>query len=855
VRKLSQKYLVALTLCFLMLLSMSFTPSFAEPQKSGPEVIFEVHGVEVVRAPATEVPLSIRAIHNCQGEDELILNNLKILGKDGAEIKAFTVGCSLKGVGKQIAHLKALEEELKISKDKRRIKKVYEEAIGISEKIRPEVFSLGTILNLEDIQPSLTVGDKVPITVKATFGHNGVTIEPTETLVINYAAALPILDGWSPGDGHVHSGYSRWDLAYRLGAIEGPSVLEQAVAASNSGLSWIIMTDHEDMMSGTDWDSEREDCIFAETAIGNCMCGEELGSVWPLISRGHYLAYDISSYIDSDSSCRDMVDQVNAQGGIGTIAHPHVDTFGDFFSWADWSVTGYQGLELINGGKVSSETVAKWDELLMSNNHIIGLANSDAHWQEDIGKGITYCYAGAFPTHEAIYNALRKGRAVASTGPLVVFKIGEKMIGDTVTLSKPENVTLGIQWNSTREFGKMKQIDIYANGVSAPVKTLTGRTIRTYSGSTSVSLPVNQSGYFRVVGRSKSGKLSFYAYTNPIWIEIRRVGETPICTNPAKQWDPEIWGDKIVWMDDRNSGWDIFDIYMYDLSLWKETSICTNPAAQWYPHIYMNKIVYTDHRNSWTYGDIFLYNLTTGQESQVTTSIPPEGQQLMIGGLDIYGDKIVWSRQAWDLVNRVYINRGDVFMYDLSTGIETQITFSGSSDTGNGIPSIYGDRIVWVNAKWDEESQLWTYKLHLYEISSATLTQLPISSTAKPLGRVDIYENKVVYTDYRNGNSDVYMYDLSTNTEVPIAIAPSEQSSPRIYGDKIVWQDNRNETGGVSPGNYDIYMYNLTTGQESQITTNLAGQFQPAIYGNNIVWMDGRNGNNDIYMCSLDIIP
>ncbi len=106
--------------------------------------------------------------------------------------------------------------------------------------------------------------------------------------------------------------------------------------------------------------------------------------------------------------------------------------------------------------------------------------------------------------------------------------------------------------------------------------------------------------------------------------------------------------------------------------------------------------------------------------------------------------------------------------------------------------------------------------------------------------------NVVVWEDYRNGDGDVYIYDLSTETETRITADAHDQLRPVVSGNTIVWHDNRN-------GNWDIYTYDISSGTETQITTDVNDQFYAAISGNNIVWEDNRNGatNWEIYAYDL----
>ena len=85
---------------------------------------------------------------------------------------------------------------------------------------------------------------------------------------------------------------------------------------------------------------------------------------------------------------------------------------------------------------------------------------------------------------------------------------------------------------------------------------------------------------------------------NIIWIDARSGGEQiylyDIITGQEKQittaqslkLSPVIHQDRIVWIDSR-SGEDKWDLYLYNLTTGEETAICSNPARQAQPWIYL----------------------------------------------------------------------------------------------------------------------------------------------------------------------------------------------------------------------------------------------------------------------------
>src|SRR5690606_3835068 len=197
-------------------------------------------------------------------------------------------------------------------------------------------------------------------------------------------------------------------------------------------------------------------------------------------------------------------------------------------------------------------------------------------------------------------------------------------------------------------------------------------------------------------------------------------------------------------------------------------------------------------------------------------------------------------------------------MYNISTQIKTQIHTSGITYS----PAIYNNKIVWAGSGngtiIDKNKNLiGESNIYMYDLSTSRETRITTSGLAS---NPAIYGDRIVWLDQRNldiltgGRGDIYMYDLSTQKESRISY--SEQSSPSlaIYGDRIVWQDGRNLKE-------DIYMYNLSTQKETRITTS-GSAMGPDIYGDRIVYSDNRQrlppGDGyfcDVYMYDLTAKP
>ncbi|HWQ50087.1 MAG TPA: PKD domain-containing protein [Methanosarcina sp.] len=166
---------------------------------------------------------------------------------------------------------------------------------------------------------------------------------------------------------------------------------------------------------------------------------------------------------------------------------------------------------------------------------------------------------------------------------------------------------------------------------------------------------------------------------------------------------------------------------------------------------------------------------------------------------------------------------------------ETRITTNKSEQSD---PIIYGNKIAWTDYSNGNAD------IYVYDLS--TKKELHNTNVSEQLNP-DIYGNRLVWSDYYNEVQDIHLQDLSTSKEIQIPIDAEGSWDPAIYGDKIVCVGYR----GEPYEGYDIYIYDISTKKGKRITTDSSDVSSPVIYGDRIVWMGGFAGMTDIYMYNL----
>jgi beta propeller repeat protein len=238
----------------------------------------------------------------------------------------------------------------------------------------------------------------------------------------------------------------------------------------------------------------------------------------------------------------------------------------------------------------------------------------------------------------------------------------------------------------------------------------------------------------------------------------------------------------------------------------------------------------------------------------------------------INGDTIYYQGQRY-IDTDIVVNslRGDDEAYLFT---EPRMQFS---------PACSGDVVAWVDE--DTWGDIWYRRVPMGSNIRLTGASAPWSGQCRPA----VYGTKIVWQDGRNGNWDIYMYNVNTGITLRITNSADGDEWPSMWGNRIVWQRStgrywrimsydittRTETQ-VSPSeyytferpsiwenrvvyvsnrggeNWDVYMSTLGTSIATiRVTNNPSMQWNPKIYDDHIVWQDNRNGDWDIYMYTI----
>ncbi len=291
---------------------------------------------------------------------------------------------------------------------------------------------------------------------------------------------------------------------------------------------------------------------------------------------------------------------------------------------------------------------------------------------------------------------------------------------------------------------------------------------------------------------------------------------------------PAIDGDRIVWAATLEGGLETaksnYDVFLLDLKTGRVSQITTDEHAQVEPRISGNTIVWLDTRNMKTdeyppYYDVYAYDIETGGEKRLTstTSIAEDS-------LSISGNLVAWSDARYALQRPgkkagITDQNNEIFVYELDTDRERRISENPGNDMS---PSVEGDRVVWLR----QPDPLGVHcDVFLFDMQTGQETQISTGGYAVEQAWPSISGSRVVWSDARlargnsagdvamvaddgvaySGASEIYAYDLGIKAER--LLIPAEEhrytggagQTTRVYADFDIWMRP------LSSGEYLVY--------------------------------------------------
>ncbi len=210
--------------------------------------------------------------------------------------------------------------------------------------------------------------------------------------------------------------------------------------------------------------------------------------------------------------------------------------------------------------------------------------------------------------------------------------------------------------------------------------------------------------------------------------------------------------------------------------------------------------------------------------------VPPE--QKYAAETTIYGDIIVWQQHNWEMT------RSDLFLFDLQG--QTVITLTQPPPSVvDWHPELYEDWLAWYRRNLSTGESF----IRLYNLSSSEQITLPV--TVAQHTWVSLDDQYVVWSDWRNGDSDIYGYDLINRQEIAFITGPAHQGGGVIHEGLLLYIDYGTPRS--------LHMYHLDS-QQTYVLFQQPPQHdlrrQIGLYQGTAVWIDGgyaATGQSIIY--------
>jgi Tol biopolymer transport system component len=322
-------------------------------------------------------------------------------------------------------------------------------------------------------------------------------------------------------------------------------------------------------------------------------------------------------------------------------------------------------------------------------------------------------------------------------------------------------------------------------------------------------------------GGNPDGNREIYLFDTTTWIF------TQITDEPSgASGDPSINADgtRIAFQSDADINGGNPDgnreIYLFDTTTWIFTQITDELLDSFFPSINADgtRITFTstaDINGGNPEGniEIYLFDTTTGIITQITDETAGDSRDPSINA---DGTRIAFESQA-NINGGNPDGNGEVYLFDTTTGIITQITDDPAGDSNDPSINADGTRIAFNSNANINGGNPDTDEVYLFDTTTGIITQItddPTENSGDPSINAD--GTRIAFESQANinggnpdGNDEIYLADTTTGIFTQITDETARDSrDPSINADgtRIAFQSDADINGGNPEGNREIYL-------------------------------------------------
>lgn len=452
----------------------------------------------------------------------------------------------------------------------------------IHESIRSTLFERILFVNLSDLKPGLHHVDiRIDYTMRgrnrSCFNDNYRTTGKKPFPLLLSSTPTPCFEGYIAGEMHAHTEYTSDQIEFAA------SIRTNAVMARAMGLRFYCATDHSYDLDDEDGDYSRNDpdlkkwrrfnheiIEFNRGTEGFCIIpGEEVSARSKRGRNLHLLVYNSDRFFPGSGDSGDRwfyrhsehsIDEISRSldgESLAVAAHPV-----DKVPWiqrlllgrAEWRLEdiGYASLrfvQIINGSheKQRKSEIAFWTRLLLEGQRVYGLAGNDAHgnfgryrqmglpfltiresYDQLFGAWRTVVYhPQADLSPGSLIKRIREGNSYMTNGPALQLRLlsgGREIPMGGVT---DHADTIIAEALSSPDMGSGLHIRVLRGETGTKQERLLFERLtedHSFQSTIQEQLPAHDCNvYYRaeLIVRGKNG--TFFAYTNPVWVELNNI--------------------------------------------------------------------------------------------------------------------------------------------------------------------------------------------------------------------------------------------------------------------------------------------------------------------------------------------